>query len=63
MNRTTVAIRMTEDQRVGMANIMVTLGELRDQITVDPNNSMNITTGELKAIIDEVTDLPIDWKL
>lgn len=56
-------LNMSEDERVAMANLMVTIGELRDFIEIDENNAMGLSTNDFKDIIDDVLAYKIDWLL
>lgn len=56
-------LNMSEDERVAMANLILTIGELRDFIEIDENNAMGLSTKDFKDIIDDVLSYKTDWLL
>lgn len=56
-------LNMSEDERVAMANLILTIGELRDFIEIDENNAMGLSTNDFKDIIDDVLAYKTDWLL
>jgi len=56
-------LNMNEDERVAMANLILTIGELRNFIEIDENNAMGLTTQDFQDIIDDVLAYKTDWLL